>query len=94
MRKITNISFEYPFKVHCLFNNGEERILDLEKALDKTGVYAKKIFEGDTFKKAKIDSFGGIYWEGIAEIKTLDGKSEPCEYDISPDFAYFTSEPT
>jgi len=93
MKKITKISFENPFKLNCLFNNGENRVLDLEKVLDKTQKYSKKIFEGDTFSNAKIGSFGEIYWENLAEIKKLNGEIVSCEYDISPEFAYLKSEP-
>ena len=91
MNKITDISFLELFKILCTFSNGEQRILDLNSTLkDK---YSKKIFNEDVFSQAKIGSLGEIYWEGIAEIKDLNGKIIPCEYDISPEFAHVNSIP-
>ncbi len=91
MKKIIEISFEFSYKILCIFNNGENRILDLEKVLDKEGKYSKKIFENETFRQAKIDSFGGNCWEGVAEIRNLKGEIEPCEYDMSPKWVYRNS---
>lgn len=93
MRKVTKLSFHAPYVLSCVFDNGEERYLNLENALDKNQKYASKVFEGDTYKTAKIGIFGEIYWDNIAEITALDGKSEPCNYDISPEYAYLMSEP-
>ena len=93
MNEIIKISFQKPFKILCSFNNGEQRILDLESLLDKSGKYSSKVFNDNVFKTAKIGSFGQIYWEGIAEMKDLDNKTIPCEYDICPDYAYMNSLP-
>ena len=60
--------------------------------LDSNQKYARRIFDADVFRQAKIGSLGEIYWENIAEIKMLDGKIQPCNYDISPEFAYLNSE--
>ena len=91
MNRITKISIIKPYKLLCFFNNGEQRILDLKKVLDPKKKFASKVFDLATFNKVKIDSFGGICWEGIAEMKDLEGNTIPCEYDICPDFAYLNS---
>ncbi|MBC6427601.1 MAG: DUF2442 domain-containing protein [Ekhidna sp.] len=93
MNKITKISISEPYKLLCFFNNGEQRILDLEKVLDPEKKFVSKVLTVNTFKKVRIDSFGGISWEGVAEMKDLDGKIIPCDYDICPDFAYLNSTP-
>lgn len=91
MKRILEISYQEPFKIVCSFNNGEQRLLDLQYALNPKQKYTQKILNNKTFKKAKIGVFGEIYWEGIAEMKDLEGNTIPCEYDISPDFAYIKS---
>ena len=93
MNKIINISLQEPFKILCYFNNGEQRILDLKQALNPKQKYTKKVFDQKVFNQAKIGSFGEIFWEGIAEMKDLNGNVIPCEYDICPDFAYLNSKP-
>ena len=49
--------------------------------------------DGNTYKTVKIGEFGQLYWDGIAEIKTLDRKLIPTEFDICPDFVYLSSLP-
>ena len=91
MKKVTKIIFLTEYKLHCFFNNGEERLLDVPAILkDK---YAKKIMNEHIFKKAKVGDLGEIYWEGIGEIKQLDGSLTPCNYDMSPEFVYINSKP-
>ena len=91
--KIVKISIREPYKLLCFFNNGEQRILDLEKVLDPKKKFVSKIFDSTTFNKAKIGSFGEVYWEDVAEMKDLNGNTIACEYDICPDFAYLNSNP-
>ncbi|MGB1450405.1 MAG: hypothetical protein ACPG7E_01670 [Marinirhabdus sp.] len=55
--------------------------------------YAQKNFDNATFTTAKVGALGEIYWEGIAEMKDLNGNPIPCAYDISPGFAYLNSMP-
>ncbi len=93
MHKIISVEVQSPFKLICHFKNGEVRIVDLDKVLDRKGKYAEKVLEVDTFKKVKIDPFGGIYWEGIAEMKDINGQSIPCEYDVSAGLIYEKSTP-
>ncbi len=93
MNRVVNISFQEPFKILCVFNNGEQRILDIEQVLDTEQEYAKKVFDQKVFNKAKVGAFGEIFWEGIAEMKDLNGSVIPCQYDICPDFAYLKSKP-
>ncbi len=93
MNRVTKISVREPYKLLCFFSNGEQRILDLEKVLDPKKKFVSKVLNHAIFDKVKIDSFGGIYWEGIAEMKGTDGSTIPCQYDICPDFTYLNSNP-
>lgn len=91
MFRLTNITILDAFQIQCSFNTGETKILDLSTALDKSNKFVKKLFENNVYKKAKIGSFGEIYWENVGEMKDYDGTVITCEYDISPEFAYFHS---
>ena len=94
MYRIIDIEILEPFKIACHFKNGEKRLFDLEKSLNKSQKYTQKLLEGDVFSTAKVDSLGGIYWEGMAEMTDLEGNTIPCDYDISPEFVYMNSRPT
>lgn len=72
----------------CFFNNGEKRLFDLEKALDISNRYVKKILRPDVFNKVSIGEFGEIKWDGQGEIQDDTGHLIPCDYDISPEFVY------
>ena len=93
MIKIKDILPQKEYKIVCIFNTGEKRLLDLKQTLDQNDKYAKKIFNKDVFYQVKLGEFGEIYWDGIAEIIDLDGNPVICEYDISPEFAYNNSIP-
>jgi hypothetical protein len=92
MFKVINISVLDSFQIQCSFNTGETKILDLTKTLDQNNKFVKKLIENDRYKSAKIGLFGEIYWENIGEIKDYDGSIISCEYDISPEFAYYNSK--
>ena len=93
MNRIVKISIREPCKLLCFFNNGEQRILDLEEVLDPNKKFVSKIFDSTTFNKVKVGSFGELYWEDVAEMKDLNGNTIACQYDICPDFAYLHSNP-
>ena len=93
MKKIQNIEILEDYKIRCEFNNGEVRDLDITTFMDRAGNYSKKVYDKSVFCKVKLGEFGQLYWEGIAEMKTLEGKIIPADYDICPDFAYMNSVP-
>ena len=74
-----------------MFDNGDERILDLKEVINDK--YREKILSPDIFTQAQIGSFGEIFWKDMGEIRNLNGELEPCDYDISSDFAYMKSAP-
>lgn len=91
MRKIRNIEVMDNYVIRCEFDNGEFRELDITTFMDKNGKYSKKVYDKAVFSTVKLGEFGQLYWEDIAEMKTLDGEIIPVEYDICPDFAYIHS---
>jgi hypothetical protein len=91
MLKIQSIKILDSRTILCVFNTGETRIFDIKRSLDSNNKLAKKLANQDTFKNAKIGEFGEIYWEGIGEIKEIDGSISSCVYDISPEFVFYNS---
>ncbi len=92
MKKILKIDIRAPFVITCNFDDGAVRNLDLRKILDQNHKYSKKFFEEGVFNSVKIGLNGELYWDDLAEIRTLDGNLIPCAYDICPDFVYENSE--
>lgn len=92
MKKIVKISILKPFIIICTFDNGEIRSLNLEAILNKNHKFEKKVLKEKIFNTVKIGMNGELYWENVAEIKTLEGEIISCEYDICPDFVYINSE--
>lgn len=91
MRKIKKIEVLENYIIRCEFDNGEFRDLDITKFMDKNGKYSEKVYDKAVFRAVNLGEFGQLYWDGIAEMKTLDGEIIPVEYDICPDFAYIHS---
>jgi hypothetical protein len=91
MYKVTNIFILDAFQIQCTFNTGETKLLDVSKSLDANNKFVQKLMNNNTYKDAKIGSFGEIYWENIGEMKDYDGTVIACDYDISPEFAYYYS---
>lgn len=81
------------FTLVIRFENNELKTLNI-KALDFSS-YSKsiidKLFEKNVFEKVKIGALGQIYWENVATMQDYDGKTIPCEFDISPEYVYLTS---
>ena len=93
MIKIISIEILDSFQILCYFNSNERRILDLKNVLDPNNRFVNKILNPTIFRKAKVGEFGEIKWDNMGEIKELDGSLTLCEYDISPEFAYYKSAP-
>ncbi len=92
MRKLFKIKCINHNEIICFFENGEVRILNLEQSIQDR--YVDKILSNEQiFKSAKIGALGELYWEGIGEIRQLNGEITPCEYDISAEFVYSKSLP-
>lgn len=93
MRKIIHMTVMPNYIIRCEFDNGDIRDLDITTCIDRNGKYSKHLYDKNVFSKVKLGEFGQLYWEGIAEMKDLNGEVIPAEYDICPDFAYMHSVP-
>lgn len=79
-------------QIQCTFNNGERRLIDISKTLDDK--YSRILVNNyEKINNVKVGDLGEIYWENLAEIKNPDGSIESCNYDISPEFVYYNSNP-
>lgn len=100
MRSIKRIIKIYKidgYRVHCLFSNGESRIIDFEKVFKDWNIkqsdiefpLVKSIIE---FQKIQLEE-GTFIWKNI-EIKSLDenGEEEIYFYDLDPIVMYEMSE--
>lgn len=85
------------FKIYCAFNNGEYRIIDFEKLLEKW-----KIKEGDlAYPLTQLENFqqvgihnGTLQWIHIMDkIKLSNGVEFNVPYDLDPVVLYEESEP-
>lgn len=93
MIKIIRIEILDSFRILCYFNSNERRVLDLKNVLDPNNKIVNQILNPTIFKTAQVGELGEIKWENMGEIKELDGSLTLCEYDISPEFAYYKSAP-
>ena len=85
------------YKIYCLFNNGESRIIDFEKLFKQW-----KVKKGDVeypikeslkeFQKVKVID-GTFVWENI-KIESTDENAEKivCNFDLDPIVMYESSE--
>jgi len=90
MRKIIEISNIENSSLSLIFDNGEEKLLNLKSKLNDK--FALKILSDfNILQNAQIGEVGEIFWKDAAEIIGIDGKTEKCNYDISPEFAYYNS---
>jgi DNA-binding XRE family transcriptional regulator len=84
------------FKIQCMFNNGESRLLDFEKIFNQW-----KISENDiefnlldlrNFNKVELRNFTLSWSNIILKIKNESGQIEKHPYEIGPDILYQLSQ--
>lgn len=91
IQKITGL------KIYCMFNNGENRLLDFEQIFEQW-----KIGENDIeyplltpkeFKKVHLRNYT-LSWDNIpVTLLSEDGNEEEHPYELSPDNLFELSEP-
>lgn len=85
------------FKIQCMFNNGESRLLDFNKIFSDWNISSDdiefKLLDLKEFKKVKLRNYT-LSWPNIKiEIKDEEGKLEYYPYEIGPDVLYQLSKP-
>jgi DNA-binding XRE family transcriptional regulator len=97
VRRILRIHQTEGFKVFCLFNNGESRIIDFESLFKKWEVNLSDIEFSisqnlEEFGKVKLIE-GTLAWENL-QVETLDksGVSKYQPFDLDPIMLYENSD--
>ncbi|MBW6536975.1 MAG: helix-turn-helix domain-containing protein [Mariniphaga sp.] len=85
------------FKMQCMFNNGESRLLDFEKIFNFWNVSSEdieyKLLDLKEFKKVKLRNFT-LSWPNIKiELQNEKNQIEKHPYEIGPDVLFQLSEP-
>lgn len=85
------------FKIYCMFNNGENRMLDFEEIFKKWNVGKNDIeyllLNPNEFKKVKLRNFT-LSWSNIpVNLISEEGKEEIHPYELSPDELFRLSKP-
>lgn len=84
------------FKIQCMFNNGESRLLDFKKIFNdwkvSTDDIEYKLLDLKEFKKVELKNFT-LSWPNIGfEIKNENGQIEKHPYEIGPDVLFELSQ--
>ncbi len=84
------------FKIHCMFNNGESRLLDFKKIFNDWNVSEKdaeyKLLDLKEFKKVELRNFT-LSWPNIGiEIKHNNGQIDKHPYEVGPDVLFQLSQ--
>ena len=85
------------FKVYCMFNNGESRIIDFKTLFDMWQINPADVeyplLNFEEFKKVKLRNFT-LSWENVS-VKLTDenGHEKNHPYEIGPDVLYRNSLP-
>lgn len=97
VKRIIKIHNVEVFKIYCLFNNGESRIIDFDKLFDQWKISEDDIEYSiatsmEEFKNVKLVD-GTLTWENI-KIESTNDKGEKVfyEYQIDPIVLYENSE--
>jgi len=86
------------FKIYCMFNNGETRLLDFKSIFRKWNITENdveyKLLDKKEFEKVKLHNFN-LTWENI-QISLLsdEGEEKTFPYEISPDVLFELSTVT
>jgi hypothetical protein len=92
MLRVVEILETSAYYLHCKFNNGAIKKLDvrpiIEQHIHLNGV--EELLNETVFNNVSIGEFGEIVWPEIVKM-VEDGKEIKWDYDISPEFAYQNS---
>ena len=84
------------FKIQCMFNNGDSRLLDFKKIFKEWNVSEQdpeyKLLDLKEFKKMELRNYT-LSWPNIGfEIKNEKGQFEKHPYEIGPDVLFQLSQ--
>lgn len=89
MSRIIKIEKIDGFKIRCMFNNGESRLLDFKEIFDDWKVSEDdveyKFYDSKEFKRVRLRN-NTLSWPNVGfEIKNENGQVEKHPYGIGPD---------
>jgi len=85
------------FKIYCMFNNGETRLLDFTQIFQKWNIHKNDsefpLLTLKEFKKVELRNFT-LSWSNIpVMLLSEDGQEQIHPYELSPDELFRLSEP-
>lgn len=94
--KIVKIEKIDGFKIQCMFNNGEHRLLDFEKIFNhwnvSEGDHEYKLLDVREFEKVELKNYT-LSWQNVSfEIKNETGEIQNHPYQIGPDVLFELSQ--
>ena len=94
--RIIKIENVIDFKIQCMFNNGESRILDFNKIFKKwqisEGDIESKLLNLTEFKKVELRNYTLSWPNLVIEIPNEKGELQKHPFEIGPDILYKLSE--
>lgn len=88
--RILRINKVENFKIHCVFNNGESRIIDFKPIFKEWGIENKRedfrhpLLDKEIFKTVQLTD-NTLNWEAIRkEISLKSGKTFDAAFDLDP----------
>jgi DNA-binding XRE family transcriptional regulator len=84
------------FKIYCMFNNGESKLIDFNEIFDDWGLTSSDVeyplLEKKEFQKVKLRN-QTLSWDNITVLlMNEEGKEEKYPYEIDPYFLYQKSQ--
>jgi hypothetical protein len=97
MPRILKINWTDDLFISVVFNNGESRVIDFEKLLDKLNLRkdspARALYSKDEFAKATIKN-NTLSWDNVEQyISMKDGSKIRAPFQVGPDVLLQYSEP-
>ena len=85
------------FKIYCMFNNGESKLIDFNLILKEWNLTTDDIeytlLKKKEFQKVKLRNYT-LSWDNLnVLLMTEEGKEEQFPYEIDPYFLYKKSQP-
>lgn len=85
------------FKIVCMFNNGQRRLLDFKKIFEDWAIsendVENKLLNRKEFSRVELRN-NTLSWPNVSiMLKTEDGNEEEHPYELSPDQLFEISEP-
>ena len=85
------------FKIYCMFNNGESKLIDFNSIFKEWDLTSNDIeyplLEKNEFQKVRLRNYT-LSWDNLTVLlMTEEGKEEKFPYEIDPYFLYQKSQP-